>query len=619
MEPQSLDEVRPGCYDVHERVKDMDAGGVLASMNFPSFPTFTARASSRPTTSTCRSRSCGPTTTGTSTSGAAPTPAASSRWRVPVIWDAEETAAEVRRCAAKGCHSLSFTENPAALGYPSFHDDVLGPAVEGVRRHRHGAVDPPRLVGQAVDPRRRLAARRDDHAAADEHPVRRRRPAVVAGHQGRSPTSASRCPRAAPAGSRTSSTASTAPTRCTAPGRSRTSAAGCPSEVFREHFLTCFISDPIGVELRHQIGVDNMCWEADYPHSDSMWPDRPRGARRGVRGQRRARRRDPQDDPRERHALVLVRPLRAHAEGGGHRRRAAAPGGRPRRVDRCRAAPGCAPPTRSSRASASAPSAPSPPPGEHPPHHHPDLGHHRRRDRWRPASMPSTTTPSRRSAAAWLDHKVVFFRDQELDGDQFLAFARRSVSWRATRSCPASTATPTSSPSPSCPHETRATSAASGTPTPRTSTSRRWPRCSWPVRSRPPGGDTLFADMYAAYDDALARHAGAARAAAGGQQLGPGRREQDARGPHPRRRRRRRPPEFEAVHPVVRTHPETGRRALYVNIAHTARFDGMTEEESRPLLQFLFQHQVRPELTCRFRWRSARSPCGTTAAPSTTP
>ncbi len=43
MEPQSLDEVRPGCYDVHERVKDMDAGGVLASMNFPSFPTFTAR------------------------------------------------------------------------------------------------------------------------------------------------------------------------------------------------------------------------------------------------------------------------------------------------------------------------------------------------------------------------------------------------------------------------------------------------------------------------------------------------------------------------------------------------------------------------------------------------
>ena len=59
---------------------------------------------------------------------------------------------------------------------------------------------------------------------------------------------------------------------------------------------------------------------------------------------------------------------------------------------------------------------------------------------------------------------------------------------------------------------------------------------------------------------------------------------------------------YEASHPVVRRHPETGRKALFVNVAHTARFDGMTEEESKPLLQFLFQHQVKPEFTCRFVW-----------------
>ena len=41
----------------------------------------------------------------------------------------------------------------------------------------------------------------------------------------------------------------------------------------------------------------------------------------------------------------------------------------------------------------------------------------------------------------------------------------------------------------------------------------------------------------------------------------------------------------------------------YVNVAHTARFKGMTEEESAPLLAFLFQHQVKPEFTCRFQWR----------------
>jgi taurine dioxygenase len=60
--------------------------------------------------------------------------------------------------------------------------------------------------------------------------------------------------------------------------------------------------------------------------------------------------------------------------------------------------------------------------------------------------------------------------------------------------------------------------------------------------------------------------------------------------------------EYEALHPVVRIHPETGKKALYVNGGHTVRFKGMTEEESAPLLRFLFAHQARPEFTCRFRW-----------------
>jgi hypothetical protein len=57
-----------------------------------------------------------------------------------------------------------------------------------------------------------------------------------------------------------------------------------PSEVFREHFLTCFISDPVGIQLRHQIGIDNIAWECDYPHSDSSWPTAPEELAAAVAG-----------------------------------------------------------------------------------------------------------------------------------------------------------------------------------------------------------------------------------------------------------------------------------------------------------------------------------------------
>lgn len=118
----------------------------------------------------------------------------------------------------------------------------------------------------------------------------------------------------------------------------------------------------------------------------------------------------------------------------------------------------------------------------------------------------------------------------------------------------------------------------------------------------PAGGDTLFANMFMAYEtlsDGMKRMLAGLKAVNSSAKADVTRTREDRVGGNPGQGAKS---IFEAAHPVVRTHPETGRRALYINIAHSVRFEGMTEEESAPLLNFLFRHQVKHEFTCRFRW-----------------
>jgi len=121
----------------------------------------------------------------------------------------------------------------------------------------------------------------------------------------------------------------------------------------------------------------------------------------------------------------------------------------------------------------------------------------------------------------------------------------------------------------------------------------------------PFGGDTMFASQYLAYEalsDGMKKMLDRMTAVHDNriQSNKVANERNAARASKLRKDNQEDEPEFE--HPVVITHPESGRKALFVNIIRTHRFSGMTEEESRPLIKFLCDHATRPEFTCRFRW-----------------
>ena len=217
----------------------------------------------------------------------------------------------------------------------------------------------------------------------------------------------------------------------------------------------------------------------------------------------------------------------------------------------------------------------------------------------RPLSAPTVAGIRR----ALLDHLVVFFRDQRLDSQQFLAFAcamGQPIEYPFVKGLPGY---PLIIPVLKLEHER---SNFGGIWHSDTAYLEAPPMGSMLLaREVPPvGGDTLFANQYLAYETlspGMQRMLEGLVGVNSSVKADVSRTREDGMRANAREDAKR---EYVAEHPVVRTHPETGRKALYVNVGHTLRFKDMTEEESAPLLAWLFQHQVRPEFTCRFRWEA---------------
>jgi len=274
IEPTAFDEMRPGCWDIDERIKDMNAGGVLGSMCFPSFPGFSGRVFSAVEDKGLALAVLQAYNDWHVDEWCGRQPGRFIPMGLPVLWDPVLAAEEVRRLARKGVHSITFTENPSTLGFPSFHDEHWNPlwealCDEGVVLSIHlgssgqlavTSPDAPIDVMITLQPMNICAAAADLlwSRVIKEYPTLRI--ALSEGGTGWIPYFLDRIDR-------------TYDMHHLWTGQDFGDRR--PSDVFREHFLTCFIADPIGIQLRHQIGIDNIAWECDYPHSDSSWPEAP--------------------------------------------------------------------------------------------------------------------------------------------------------------------------------------------------------------------------------------------------------------------------------------------------------------------------------------------------------
>lgn len=273
MEPCSLDEMRPGCYDVHSRVRDMDANGVLGALCFPSFPRF-----------------CGQIFLSGDRDMALAMVQAYNDWHVeewcgayparfiplalPVLWDAELMANEIRRLASKGCHAVTFSENPSKLGLPSLHSDYWNPVwtacsdVQTVVCMHIGSSSESLTTSEdaPVDVMLTIGALSIFRLASDLvwGPILRQFPdvkfALSEGGIGWVPSFLDRIDTVY---------------KNHAAWTGQDYGDRLPSEVFNERVLLCYIDDRAGLESRHRFNLDNVMWECDYPHSDAPWPTAP--------------------------------------------------------------------------------------------------------------------------------------------------------------------------------------------------------------------------------------------------------------------------------------------------------------------------------------------------------
>ncbi|MCU1462118.1 MAG: amidohydrolase 2 [Acidimicrobiales bacterium] len=272
------DQMRAGCYDVHARVEDMNAGGQLAGLNFPNFTGFSGQVLNQGPDRGVNEIMIRAYNDWHVDEWCATHPGRFIPCGILPLFDVERAATELRRLAGKGCHAVTFSENPEALQMPSIHSGYWDPLFAA-------ACDEGTVLCCHVGSSSRSAPAASDAPASVKMNLSSTMSVFTlvdllwADFWGRFP------------GLRFSLTegdigwipyflwrAEHVQDRHSGWTKHTFAEGSGPTAIFREHILCCFINEPIGVKLLDEFNVDNVCWESDFPHSDGTWPNAPEEA-----------------------------------------------------------------------------------------------------------------------------------------------------------------------------------------------------------------------------------------------------------------------------------------------------------------------------------------------------
>lgn len=272
MEPTAFDQLRAGTYNVDARIDDMNVNGVLAGLNFPSVPGVAGQNFERIKDKKLAYAIVQAWNDWHLDEWCAAYPARFIPCAIVSTWDPELAAKEIARVAAKGCHAITFPPNPAGTGQPSIHNEAWDPVwkacVENdvnVCMHISDAnsgvpsMDSPVDVMIANMPVSLYATASDLTYSQVLRKYPDLRFSLSEGGVGWIPHFLERVDYVHERHIWTNQDFG---------GRQ-------PSSYFKEHVFTCFIDDMHGVRARHEVGLEKMMWECDYPHSDTTWPRSP--------------------------------------------------------------------------------------------------------------------------------------------------------------------------------------------------------------------------------------------------------------------------------------------------------------------------------------------------------